>query len=261
MPVDTSAAKCSVVMTTGLMGAGKTSLLRRLFGKELPKEYTSTGLAEESLRCLTRKIAKLRAFDLLTRDRILEALTPLIEMGVSEAKVEALAEQLVPDPVDTPSVKTLARKVDKAKEIEVARGDEKEGHAENVKESREEVEFGLINMIDTGGQPECLEVIPSFIHSSDLTILVLDLSLGLKNKVEPTFHKDGKPFRKSIYPAPTKRLSNKLFTQCRQNVGKKADICKKKQTSTDLKFLWLVPMLIVWTKQNCVKSGMLSPSS
>ena len=240
-----------VVMTTGLMGAGKTSLLCRLFGMELPKEYTSTGLADESFRCLTRKIAKLRAFDLLTRDRILEALTPLIEMSVSEAKVEALAEQLVPDPVDTPAVKTLARKVDKAKEIEVTRGDEKEGHGENVKESKEEVEFGLINMIDTGGQPECLEVIPSFIHSSDLTILVLDLSLGLENKVEPTFHKDGKPFRKKHLPRTNKEIIKQVVRTMQAKRRKKGRHLQKKAD------IHRSQILVVGTHADCLDEAKL----
>ena len=43
-----------VVVLTGLMEAGKTTLLHRLFGKDLPDRYNSTGIAERSLRGLTQ---------------------------------------------------------------------------------------------------------------------------------------------------------------------------------------------------------------
>ena len=43
-----------VVVLTGLMEAGKTTLLHRWFGKDLPDRYNSTGIAERSLRGLTQ---------------------------------------------------------------------------------------------------------------------------------------------------------------------------------------------------------------
>ena len=43
-----------VVVLTGLMETGKTTLLHPLFGKDLPDRYNSTGIAERSLRGLTQ---------------------------------------------------------------------------------------------------------------------------------------------------------------------------------------------------------------
>ena len=46
-------------------------------------------------------------------------------------------------------------------------------------ESREPDMMELIHMIDTGGQPELLETVPSPIQHSHLTVLVLNLLFGL----------------------------------------------------------------------------------
>ena len=45
-----------VVVITGLMEAGKSTLLKRLFGERPPDEYTSTGVSEGPWRGLTRDI-------------------------------------------------------------------------------------------------------------------------------------------------------------------------------------------------------------
>ena len=51
-------------------------------------------------------------------------------------------------------------------------------------------------MIDTGGQPESLEVLPSLIHNADLVLLVVNLSYCLEESTTPTFHKHGRKFTK-----------------------------------------------------------------
>ena len=46
-------------------------------------------------------------------------------------------------------------------------------------ESREPDMLELVHMIDTGGQPELLETVPNLIQHSHLTVLVLNLVIGL----------------------------------------------------------------------------------
>ena len=51
-------------------------------------------------------------------------------------------------------------------------------------------------MIDTGGQPECLEFMPFLIQNANLILLVVNLSVSLDKCTVPTFHKDDTGFEK-----------------------------------------------------------------
>ena len=51
-------------------------------------------------------------------------------------------------------------------------------------------------MIDTGGQPECLEIMPFLIQNANLILLVVNLSVSLDKCTVPTFHKDDTGFEK-----------------------------------------------------------------
>jgi hypothetical protein len=65
-------------------------------------------------------------------------------------------------------------------------------------------------MIDTGGQPECLAVMPTVIHHADLILLVIDLSRPLDECITPTFHKDGHKFMKGPLIRTNKEMIKQL---------------------------------------------------
>ena len=67
----------------------------------------------------------------------------------------------------------------------------------------------LLHMIDTGGQPEFMEVIPSLLHNSNLSILVLNLAQGLDVYPEIAFYEEGKA---TIRPNPSS-LTNRQIIQ------------------------------------------------
>ena len=58
------------------------------------------------------------------------------------------------------------------------------------------VEF--LHMVDTGGQPEFIEIMPSLIHNSNLTLLVLNLAQSLDEYPPIDFHKDGTTFKRPL---------------------------------------------------------------
>ena len=50
-------------------------------------------------------------------------------------------------------------------------------------------------MIDTGGQPEFMEIMPSLFHNSNLTLLVLNLDQSLDEEVQFAFYENDKSFK------------------------------------------------------------------
>ena len=84
---------------------------------------------------------------------------------------------------------------------------------QKVKKSTETLLLELIHMIDTGGQPEFMEVMPSVVHNSNLTLLVLNLLHSLDEYPKLSFHEEGKAFVKPITSKHTNRqLLRQLIT-------------------------------------------------
>ena len=75
------------------------------------------------------------------------------------------------------------------------------------------VEF--LNMVDTGGQPEFIEVMPSLIHNSNLTLLVLNLVLNLAQSLDEyppiAFYEDGTPYKRPLPSVLTNRQAIHQF--------------------------------------------------
>ena len=82
-----------VAVITGLMGSGKTWLLSRLFNQLPPDLYTSTGVAERSLRSLLHHMINisLSCWEPFTYDQILEFLACVFLETLRESNVVPLA--------------------------------------------------------------------------------------------------------------------------------------------------------------------------
>ena len=87
--------RITVAVVTGIMGAGKTCFLKRMFGLDIPDSYTSTDVASNPQRGVMRHIAKISSLKLLSRDEILKHLAPLLRKGVPQSDVEALANKIL----------------------------------------------------------------------------------------------------------------------------------------------------------------------
>ena len=282
--------KNMVVVITGLMEAGKTTLLHQLFGEALPEKYTSTGVTNQPWRGLTpymmdaneNKFRLLRnhedVFELVAKVKINTSYeeiqkeekvdqsakptrrgkvvqtakrenVPSIQQKKKEEKVDQTAkpargEEVVSILVHANStelpkdgdeeeaiarhehVSTESTKLPVAEEISgegmgqvVTNNPVNEEMPLSFKEMAEKIrknpkkyygKLEIVHMIDTGGQPECLEIMPFLIHNAHLILLVVDLSVSLDECTIPTFHKDDSPFKKKSLLTCNKELIQQL---------------------------------------------------
>ena len=262
----------TVTTVTGIMGSGKTCLLCRLFRIKLPDEYTSTGVTGNSFRGLMHRIAKVGSFELLTNEQILQFLAPLLIAGMPEANVVALAkrfsEMQASGPSQPPSEKMLPSSNPSQPTTTSAPSaplthtsastdadiQAKETHStktmvsfvQKSKKSTETLLLELIHMIDTGGQPEFMEVMPSVIHNSNLTLLVLNLLHSLDECPKLSLHEEGKAFVKPITSKHTNRqILRQLISTMQAKRGKKVSVHRSK-------------LLVVATHKDCIDKQKLA---
>ena len=206
-----------VGVITGLMGAGKTTLLYHLFGMEPPDLYTSTGIAERSFRGLLHHIVqRLSAggWKRLSYEDIREFLAPLIRAGMKEENVDELAARLMRDFDNRPSsllttaddTKTelsppTSFQAEKEKSLPTSSVQSNSPSVQKIAPlvkvakvpatSQQDLILELVHMIDTGGQPELMEVMPSLIHNANLAIVLINLVHGLDKCPQINYHNEG----------------------------------------------------------------------
>ena len=191
--------KNMVVVITGLMGAGKTTLLHWLFNKTPPPEYESTGATEKAWRTLAHYTVDIKEFRLLD----LEEMYRLV----------AKAKKKMPSSQNTIKEKHNTERKNQDKSTEDEKGPISIGKmAEKICENPNELcaELELVHLIDTGGQPESLEVLPSVIHNADFVLLLVDLSKHLDECISPKLHKKGFEFKKCSLPTTNRQMIEQL---------------------------------------------------
>ena len=256
-----------VAVITGLMGSGKTWLLSRLFHQPPPDFYTSTGIAEQSYRGLLHHIGNMStgAWNFLSHKDIREFLAPVFVAGMTEANVASLAANLIamdgsdttsdnplplpPSPsMDTtsmtPSQSTLPPTPMLPSLPEVS--PTYQAMVRLVKKtsgSTSELLLELVHMIDTGGQPEYMEVMPCLIHNANLALLVLNLMYGLDEHFPINFYVKGVAYKRKLLSQYTGRqIILKLLSTLK---------CKKSAQKVFHNI-----MLVVATHRDCVKGDL-----
>ena len=66
------------------------------------------------------------------------------------------------------------------------------------KDSESPTRLELIHMIDTGGQPEYMENMPSLIHSCHLAVLVMNLLYDVDDHPSIHYHEEGKEYKRAL---------------------------------------------------------------
>ena len=210
----------AVAIIVGIMRSGKTWLIHRLFRISPPKKYTSTGVAEKSFRGLMHHIANMDSWEFLSKKDILEFLAPLLKAGLTKTDVVSLAKTFTevdtPQPtlspaetstgINTPQAAPAAVPSPSHSHATVAQPQPEKNYASQVMTSLVQTVKGpqktfvveFLHMIDTGGQPEFIEIMPSLIHNSNLTVLVLNLAQSLDDYPPIDFHKDGTSFKRTL---------------------------------------------------------------
>ena len=260
-----------VAVITGLMGSGKTWLLSRLFNQLPPELYTSTGVAEASIRSLLHRLANVSAnsWEPFSRDQIQQLLARLFQLRGVEPSASVAATPASPSsslpptsqqsssttrttPAATPAAQS-SRGTQEASPASLASPAPKSSAMQSmvrlVKTAKSSSEvmamLELVHMIDTGGQPELLESVPSLIHHCHLAILVLNLMFGLDEHPSIDYHEEGKTY---------KRLSPSQYSN-RQIMQKLASTLQAKRFSQSEGKCFR--LLVVATHKDCVPQGEL----
>ena len=213
-----------VAVITGLMGSGKTTLLSRLFNRPPPDLYTSTGLAEQSCRSLLHHIGcmSVGSWRLLSEEDIREFLAPLFRAGMTEANLASLSANLMhamdpPDatasdaialasqaPMET-SLESVPLSTTSSTATELCSLPKKSPTSQamvnlvkSTTGSTSQVMLEVVHMIDTGGQPELMEVMPSFIHNANLGVLVINCMHDLNGCPAISFHEEGVAYNRKL---------------------------------------------------------------
>ena len=232
---------------TGLTGSGKTCLLSRLFGKDPPDLYTSTGLAEKSERGLFHHIGNV-SFKLLSDKDILEFLAPLIQAGMTEANMVSLASDLLGLDASevassTPSLPSPSSKPQSMPE-ESPTSQQMVRLVKEANTSKKEMVLELIHMIDTGGQPEFMERMPCLIHNANLAVLVVNLLYNLDEHPPVQFHVKGVAYKREI---PSQYSTRQMIRKLAATLQAKRSSHKKGS---------FFQILVVATHRDCVKGDL-----
>ena len=257
---------------TGLMGSGKTTLLYHLFGEPPPDLYTSTGVAEQSFRGLLHHTLHLsaRTWQRLSHKDIRELLAPLIRAGMRKAAVDYLASRLMHDlnPTATTSVPTnpldpapssTSATASVPSKTETSLSPTKSPPLPRKSPSCQEmvplvkprasagpivpdhIKLEMAHMIDTGGQPELMEVMPCLIHNADLAIALLNLEYSLSELQQVDYHEKGEGYKRKT---PFRLSSRDIILKLTSTLHGKKSLHEPFR------------LLIVATHRDCVKGDM-----
>ena len=261
-----------VAVLTGLMGSGKTWFLARLFNQKPPDLYTSTGIAEQSCRGLLHRIGNisLESWELFSPRKVLEYLAchfhedlPPANVAELAAKIATLGVQADPAPTSTSSSSSTppplpstpasaSASVPKASSkppTPPTKSDTSQSMVRLVKApqgSKSLAMLELVHMIDTGGQPEFMENMPSLVYHCHLALLILNLMFGLDEYPAIHYHEKGKAYKRAL----PSRYSN------RQIIQKLASTLQAKRFSR--KESQCFRLLVVATHRDCVPRGELA---
>ena len=272
-----------VAVITGLMGSGKTWLLSRLFNQLPPDLYTSTGVAERSLRSLLHHMINisLSCWEPFTYDHILEFLACLFHETLRESDVVPLAFEgravpsfptsapspLLPLPSSSPATEATSPPTSQsspttvptstaATESSTMQSIVSKVKAPKSSSSQEILE--LVHMIDTGGQPEMLENLPSLIHHCHLIVLVLNLMFGLDEHPSIDYHEEGEAYKRALPSQYSNRqIMQKLASTLQAKRFYQQKAFQKEQTQAKHNSSLCFRLLVVATHRDCVPEGEL----
>ena len=110
--------------------------------------------------------------------------------------------------------------------------------------SAEELILEIVNMIDTGGQPELIEVLSSFIHNANLAVVVINLMLRLSQHPPINYHEKGIAYNRKLSSQYTGR----------EIILKLASTLQAKKSSRKTGSLFR--LLVVATHRDCVEGDL-----
>ena len=183
------------------------------------------------------------SWELLSQEDI-EFLAPLLKAGLTKADIVSLAKTFTKE--DPPQAAPAAVSSHSHSRATVAR----QSYAsqamihlvKTVKDPKKAFTVEFLHMVDTGGQPEFIEIMPSLIHNSNFTLLVLNLAQSLDEYPPIHFHEDGTTFSR---PLPSVLTNRQVIHQFAHTLQAKWPT----QTGTSQPSMFTV----IGTHRDCVK--------
>ena len=116
----------------------------------------------------------------------------------------------------------------------------------------------LVHMIDTGGQPEMLENLPSLIHHCHLIVLVLNLMFGLDEHPSIDYHEKGEAYKRALPSQFSNRqIMQKLASTLQAKRFYQQKAFQEEQTQAKHSSSLCFRLLVVATHRDCVPEGEL----
>ena len=173
----------------------------------------------------------------VSQDQILEFLAPLLLAGISVSHIVSLAKSLAEEDVEEPttspsedtpshsqppsatSVPPASTATQPAPHSSTTVTEDEKSHAKEImachlrssSASKEDTVLELIHVVDTGGQPQFMEVMPYLMHNSHVIALVLSLAQPLDAHPRIVFHEDDRPFG---HPTQSLLTTRQMIQQC-----------------------------------------------
>ena len=183
------------------------------------------------------RMAQMGSWKFVSQDQILEFLAPLLLAGISVSQIVSLAKFLAEEDVGEPttsasedttshsqppsasSAPPAATDAQSAPRSSTTVTKDEKSHAKEVMAchlrsssvSKEDTVLELIHVVDTGGQPEFMEVMPYVMHNSHIIALVLNLTQPLDAYPQIAFHEEDRSFKR---PAQSLLTTRQMIHQC-----------------------------------------------
>ena len=185
----------TTVLFTGSPGVGKTSLMNKLNKKKLNKKHNSTGVAKSKHAICIKTTAVIKSskglqWTDLDYDSMISHLNKHLHKKFPSPSLPAISLPKKYAPGNESTSKKIKIEVDIEKAdpvaVDIAKAD-----SSNTP-SLGDV-WNVINFLDTGGQPEFINVLPAVGSSIALTFIVLNLSKSLGDLVHVQHNVNGNP--------------------------------------------------------------------
>jgi len=196
------------VLFCGASKAGKTSFTRLLRNMQLSKNYRSTSLGDAQQILISQKVdvigTEWNNLDInMEMQKIMQHLKSKLEKKRSEDSI------LPNENPENGVMNDSSVQQSHVKYSTVSVEEQMTSLAQNISQSVPEV-WDLLTLLDTGGQPEFVNMLPAINASTALTFLVLDMSEGSKCLDQPVVaqHSD------QNYRSHTKNYTNLHLLEC-----------------------------------------------
>ena len=237
--VQMSIIKC---LDLGIAGVGKTHLKRLLLSEKTdkPNFRVSTGLADNPVQAFVGSVESIVAgvdendtgrWEVMDDEKLLEVLVKgcQLEPALPTIPIETLVtphsahhepyeapERAAFKPDDNPSSPFINPSQRLSKRAKLHANDSVDSLVidffRKIKDSKmKNVKLTLVQFIDSGGQPQFLELLPAFIQNVSMILFVVNLSEHLDHCPYIYFYKEGQPVGKP-YKSPSSH--KQVLEQC-----------------------------------------------